>query len=448
MLVKPPERSCFNFGTFSLAAVAAAVRDLAGVVILDATDLTAGEAVRQIARRRPDLVGVTTMGLSSVPAVAELIRRIKARAPGGKARPPAACVAGGHGASMCPDVLLDAGADAVVIGEGEVVFRRIVAEGIAAGSPGTACRQRGRTVLGPPQPLIEPLDALAPAARDLMPPRAEAIHLMETSRGCPHACAFCETTRFYRRRWRGQSPMRVVAEVRRLLDEFDAWIVHITDDNFTADRRRVRAICRQLLDGDLPAMFMVSARADDLIADPDLLPAMARARMLRITVGVETLDSRTALAAGKPIPPAAYREAFARMRQLGIFSVASLIVGIPGESREARARAVELAVEAAPDLAHFLPFLPLPGIPLRLGRAGFDPDPADVADAHRFTRAFFEHPSVGARLGEAASRDDVRGLLARATIQNRLHGATAAPQWIVDSGRSRFRLSPVRMESR
>jgi anaerobic magnesium-protoporphyrin IX monomethyl ester cyclase len=415
LLVKPPERSSFNFGAFSLGVLAAAVRDLADLEILDATSLSLDEAMAAVEQRDPDLAGVTAMGFSSVAPVAAFVRRLAAARRHG--RP--ALVAGGHGASSLPREILEAGADAVVIGEGEATFRRLIEEGIEAvrpGDPGLALLVDGQVIVGPPQKLVFPLDRLRTPARDLMLPPVDGVHLMETSRGCPHACSFCEATRFYGRRWRGYTPGRVVAEVRRLVEDFGAYVIEFADDNFTASPPRVLRICEALQGQSLPAFFLVSARADDLVAHLDLIPALAEARMLRVSVGVETLDPEVAAGVGKPIPPEVYREAFGRMRENGIFSVASLIVGLPGETPEGRARAADLAVEAAPDAARFLPFLPVPGSPLRSARPAYHPDPADVRDAVLFTRTFYTHPEVRGRLEKAVKDGDVRGLLAAGTL--------------------------------
>lgn len=132
-----------------------------------------------------------------------------------------------------------------------------------------------------------------------------------------------------------------------------------------------------------------------------------------------TLDLEIASGVGKPIPPETYKEAFRRMRELGIFSIASLIVGLPGEDPAVREQSVELAVEAGPDSAHFLPFVPLPGIPLASGQGSSDPDPVDVRDARKFNQVFFQHPTVQARLEATAASDGISGLLARATLENR-----------------------------
>lgn len=409
VLVKPPERSAFNFGTFSLATLAAAVRDIAGVRIEDATALDLEQASAAAMRGMPDLVGITAMGIESVEPVGRFVRRLRA------AHPRLLIVCGGHGATCIPALLIEAGADAVVMGEGESTFRDMVESGLRPGAPGTVCRVDGTLVAAPPRKLIFPLDSLPMPARDLMPPSLDGVHLMETSRGCPHGCAFCETTRFYHRRWRPFTPARVAAEVSRLVEDHGAWVVHFADDNFAADPKRVLEICHALEGKPLPAFFMLSARADDLLADSRLLPAMAAVRMLRVSVGVETLSRDSSFRIGKPIPPGAYRELFERMRDLGMFSVASLIVGLPGETLADRASAVGLAVEAGPDSAHFVPFQPLPGTPLAARQAQTRPE--DIRDARAFTVAFFRHPDVKRRLARAARRGGILGTLASGVRQ-------------------------------
>ncbi len=411
VLVKPPEQSRFNFGTFSLGVLAASVRDLAVIHILDATDLTLDATVDHIDALEPDWVGITTMALSSLSPATKLIKSLKPRVP------QAWIIVGGHGASMLPRIPLEAGADAVVTGEGEVAFRRLMEKGIELDSPGVGQLIDGALRTAPKPPPIRPLDKLLPPARDLMPKPENQVHLMETSRGCPHDCRFCETTRFYGRRWRYHSPQRVADEVRHLVSDVGAWIIEITDDNFGASRRRVLQICERLTNQALPAVFLLSARADDLLARPELLPAMARARMLRISVGVETLSPKLARSAGKFIALDIYRELFNKMRNLGMFSVASFIVGLPGETSAERERTLRLALSAGPDSAQFVPFYPFPGVPLAEGYSGCDPSPDAIAAAARLTAEFYNADEVRNRLLRAAQGGDVRASLAQGTLE-------------------------------
>lgn len=417
LLVKPPEKSSLNFGTFSLGVLGAAASDIADISVIDATHKSPVETAAFIAKAAPDMVGITLMGLESVEPGIRLLKTLRTQYPDSGLQ----IITGGHGASMLPDDVLDAGADCVVLGEGETTFRELVQQGIRPGMAGTVTRSNGKIVRGAARPLIAPLDKLPFPARHLIPPPPNGVYLMETSRGCPHQCKFCHTTRFFGRRWRPMSPQRVVDEARMLIDEHDAWIIHFADDNFSANVKRVKQICEQIIGDEVfPAFYMVSARADDLVSDPELLPLMAEARMLRVSVGVETLNSDVAAEAGKPITMGVYKEAFSRMRELGIYSIASLIVGLPGETEETRDRTVELCIEAGPDTAHFLPFQPQPGINISgcEDLKEFDCNPRDIADAYRFNKDYFLHPTVQERLKTLAAKGGVVGTMAAGALKN------------------------------
>lgn len=415
VLVKPPEISRFNFGTFSLAVLAAAVRHIADVAIIDATNLTHDEAVRQVLAYNPDIIGITVMGQESVMPASDFVCSLK-KVSGRSAGSPV-IIAGGHGASMIPKPLLSSGAVAVVYGEGETTLRRIIEQGVLPGAKGLLCAEKNGVIRGGHQLPIFPLDRLNKPARDLMP-LLDGVFLMETSRGCPHACKFCETTRFYGRKWRPFSPSRVAKEVRELVEEYGAWIIFFADDNFAADPERVLQICKELQKGPLPAVILASARADDLLAHPALLTEMSKARIRRITVGVETLDPLAAKKTGKPITIDIYREVFRKMSANDIFSIASFIVGLPDETTAAREKSVAFALDAGPDAAHFLPFLPLIGTPYAKGYTTCQPDPKDVRDSAAYNTAFRKHPTTILRLTNAVSKGGIRGLFAEKALMN------------------------------
>ena len=414
VLVKPPEQSRFNFGAFSLGVLAAAIRDISRVHILDASSLSLSEAADQILNLSADWIGITTMSLTSLPPVAGLIKMLHQKDT--RAR----IIVGGHGASMLPGHPLEAGAHAVIRGEGELAFRDLLLRGIRQTSPNIVWLEDGRLIENPKTELIEPLDSLKSPARDLMPPPVNQVHLLETSRGCPHDCSFCETTRFYGRRWRPMSATRVARDVKDLVENYGAWIIEVTDDNFGAGRKRVFQICDLVQKQELPAFFMVSARGDDLMADPDILPAMAKTRMLRISVGVETLSPKLAQNIGKKIELSVYRDLFNRMRELGMFSVASFIVGLPGETSKESTESLELAIQAGPDSAQFIPFYPFPGIPMAKYSPEADPDPESVTMAEQLTTSFYSNDEVRQRLEQAAMMDGIRATLARGTLEKRV----------------------------
>lgn len=100
LLVKPPEKASFNFGTFSLGVLAAAVEKQADVSIIDATDYSLEYTVNQIFLQKPDILGITAMGLPSIRPVELLILHFLNRKRKIQNSFPVRIIVGGHGASM------------------------------------------------------------------------------------------------------------------------------------------------------------------------------------------------------------------------------------------------------------------------------------------------------------------------------------------------------------
>jgi len=411
LLIKPPENSRFNFGCFSLSVLAAPVRDYCDVQILDATERTVSQSVEEAQKFKPDLIGITTMSWESVQAVALLIKAL--RGDGFKGM----ILAGGHGATGLPVPILKAGADAVVLGEGEITLIDIVRNGLSETTPGIAFLKEGVVSFSTQRPLIKSLDGLALPPYDLMATHSEGSYFLETSRGCPHRCFFCEASLFYRHTWRGKSPAAVVEDVQRLVEDRNAVIIHVVDDNFTADPIRAYEICRLLKGKARPLFFLFSARSDDLVRLPELIPALAESGFLRVNVGIETTDNELAKAIGKPVGFETHKRALAMMQEEGIFNLASFIVGLPGETQEMRDSYFEKALELAADSVQFLPYIPLPKTALDESYKG--PEDWSRTEADEMTRRYRTHPDVNSRLLSGAREKSVRGALIRGLLKQR-----------------------------
>ncbi|NTW77116.1 MAG: B12-binding domain-containing radical SAM protein [Syntrophaceae bacterium] len=413
LLVKPPERSRFNFGTFSLAVLAAYVRDLAKISIFDATHHTVDRASSVMLSKKYDLIGITVMSPSSVKSACALIRSAR-RMFKQNGRPLPRLVCGGHGASMYPYPLLAAGADSVVFGQGEQPFRAML-QNTMDDVPGTIRLDKKNLVRIPAAAVVPPGQLPLPA-RDLISIPSDGIHLMETSRGCPHRCSFCETSQFYAHTWKAFPSARVSSEVQHLVELQNAWMILIADDNFAASAARILEICPRLEKGPLPLFFLASARIDDLSADSRILPALAAARIARISVGIETVDEECGKKIGKGYSLALCRDTILSMRRLGMYTVASFIVGLPGETDHLKEMMLEAAVDIGADSVTFVPLHPLPQGTERTCAEIRLPRLTDEKNAQKMTLAFHSHPQVIARRKEALQEDSLRGIITRASM--------------------------------
>jgi len=127
---------------------------------------------------------------------------------------------GGIHASLYPQEALEVGgAHAVVHGDGDVIWARVLAD-CANGGP-QSHYEGGR---------IEP-DQFLPARWDLMPPRRYLWASVQTVRGCPKHCSFCSVWRTDGQRPRQRTPDRVVREVVELRRRGFRFVV-LADDNF------------------------------------------------------------------------------------------------------------------------------------------------------------------------------------------------------------------------
>jgi len=139
-------------------------------------------------------------------------------------------VAGGPQPSGAPEKVLEAGCDAVVIGEGEEALPTLLAElarGGDGGIPGVF-RLRDARAGGRPR-------RARPVELDRYPPisvRYRRFGPIEISRGCPHACLFCQTSRLHGTRMRHRSTAAILEAVRLMCREGKRAFRAITPDAF------------------------------------------------------------------------------------------------------------------------------------------------------------------------------------------------------------------------
>jgi radical SAM superfamily enzyme YgiQ (UPF0313 family) len=152
-----------------------------------------------------------------------------------------------------------------------------------------------------------------------------------TSYGCPLDCEFCSEPLTSGRRWKGKSPQRVVDEVERLWKEYKIDCVKICDDNFFVDRRRVAAICQELLDRKVSIKWgRVPGRCDTLGRYPDdLWQLMYRSGFRQVYFGLDSgSDAVLHKLKGKQTNQDAF-DLIARCQEHGIQLTGSAITGMP-----------------------------------------------------------------------------------------------------------------------
>ena len=184
---------------------------------------------------------------------------------------------------------------------------------------------------------------------------------MISSRGCPFRCSFCDKS-VGGSRWRARTASDVVDEMVHLQRDLGIGFLNFYDDNFTLNRSRVMAICEELMRRGLDIEWKCEGRVDSV--DAELLGIMRAAGCRVVAYGVESANPDTLALLRKDITVDQSIEAFALTREAGLRSLAYMILGAPGEDREAVQGSIDFCRDIQADYVQFSTLSAMPGTPL------------------------------------------------------------------------------------
>ena len=347
-----------------------AVAEKAGhqVTIIDcqAEKLTYETFTARIAQTPSDIIGVTATTLLYKSAM-KLITIAK------QAQPNAVTMLGGsHGSFLDEDALKEyPSLDIVVRREGENTFiellEKIQAQASLANVLGITYRSGDKIVHTADRPLIEDLDSIPFPAHHLMPLESfkregKILFPLISSRGCVFWCDFCSTVRMFGRGYRWRSPKNVVDEMQLIHDKYGVKQVTFYDDAFTVDRKRVIQICDELHTRKLDMMWDCGTRVD--MVDRELLQTMKNAGCFAVWLGVESGSEAILGAMNKSIKLDQTRKAYKTAHEVGLMTIANVVLGFPGETEKTARETIRFLKELNPDDVGFYVATPYPGTPM------------------------------------------------------------------------------------
>ena len=213
-------------------------------------------------------------------------------------------------------------ADAIVIGEGEPVWLRLLAD-----------LRGGR---------LEPVYDARPRSFNLAEAPMPAFHLLEidkynrltvqTQRGCPWQCDFCAASMRISPTYKLKPPGKVIAEIRRIKELWPHPFIEFADDNTFVNKEHSKALLRALA-GEEIRWF---TETDVSVAEDDeLLGLMRDSGCAQVLIGFES-PTRVALegleerANWKAKQFDRYVRAIARIQDRGITVNGCFILGLDG----------------------------------------------------------------------------------------------------------------------
>ncbi|HYU79921.1 MAG TPA: radical SAM protein [Vicinamibacterales bacterium] len=155
---------------------------------------------------------------------------------------------------------------------------------------------------------------------------------MESSRGCPYACTYCYNVYFNDRKWRAQTPERVVERVKYVREAFGVQDVYFVDDDFFINAKRSRAIIEGLCGIDVTWQVQGSDIVNIGKMDIGFLKMLEQSGFRRFTIGIETGSPRMRKLMKKEGSVEEIIATFERLAQFAFIIYGSFISNFPGET--------------------------------------------------------------------------------------------------------------------
>ena len=397
LFVNPPQTAS-KYKFMGVIAPPLGIAYMAGVLqennidveILDASaeDMDFKDVEKELLKRKPDLVALTAL-TPTIGRALETAQVVK------ETLPDSIVVMGGyHPTFNFIETLEDENVDIVIRGEGEYIMLNLVqalenqsslhdVKGIVFEDENSK-----EIVVNPEAPLIQYLDELPFPALNLLPMKKYRLldmdtHMttMITTRGCPMQCSFCSSAAMHGKKIRERSIENIVDEIEYLKTNYDIDTIAFMDDTFTLKKRKVMAICDEILKRNIEIMWGCTSRVDTL--DEKLLKKMKEAGCITIFIGVESADQQQLDNMCKNTTIAKIENAFKIAHKLKIRTIASVALGMPGDTKEIMNKTVKFVHKLKPNYAIYSLATPYPGT--RFYKEAFEKNLIKIKDWSKYT---------------------------------------------------------------
>lgn len=397
LFVNPPQTAS-KYKFMGVIAPPLGIAYMAGVLqenhidveILDASaeDMDFKDVEKELLKRKPDLVALTAL-TPTIGRALETAQVVK------ETLPDSIVVMGGyHPTFNFIETLEDENVDIIIRGEGEYIMLNLVQalenQSSLHDVKGIVFEDKNskEIVVNPEAPLIQNLDELPFPALNLLPMKKYRLldmdtHMttMITTRGCPMQCSFCSSAAMHGKKIRERSVENIVDEIEYLKTNYDIDTIAFMDDTFTLKKRKVMAICDEILKRNIEIMWGCTSRVDTL--DEKLLKKMKEAGCITIFIGVESADQQQLDNMCKNTTIAKIENAFKIAHKLKIRTIASVALGMPGDTKEIMNKTVKFVHKLKPNYAIYSLATPYPGT--KFYKEAFEKNLIKIKDWSKYT---------------------------------------------------------------
>lgn len=272
---------------------------------------------------------------------------------------------------------LEAGADVVVTGEGELTLEELLptlrqkSPTALEGVNGIAFRtEDGKIHITPPRALIANIDLQPWPAREEVDigryletwrtHHGQGSVSLITARGCAYRCRWC-SHQVFGKTHRRRKPASVAQELEWLLGRYSPEMAWFADDVFTIHHGWLNEYAALAKDRGLLVPFECITRADRL--NEKVVDTLAELRCFRVWIGSESGSQRILDAMERGVTVEQVQQAVDLCRARGIQTGMFLMWGYPGEELEDIFATVEHVKRSKPDVFFTTVAYPIKGTP-------------------------------------------------------------------------------------
>jgi radical SAM superfamily enzyme YgiQ (UPF0313 family) len=287
-------------------------------------------------------------------------------------------IIGGHGPTPEPEYFLKKmGADAVVMGEGEITIIELM-EALKNKKPfhqinGLAFRTGNQVIINPPRPLIKDIDSIPFPEYRLFPiiyyrllrmphcQKSDFVMPLLSGRGCTFECNFC-----YRmdKGYRPRSNESIIEEIKMLKSDYGITYIAFADELLMSSKERTVSLCNDFIKHNIDVKWDCNGRLN--YAKKDVLNLMKKAGCVFINYGIEAMDDHILKNMNKALSTKQIIKGIDATLEAGISPGLNIIYGNIGENRETLWKGVEflLRYDDGAQMRTIRPVTPYPGSPL------------------------------------------------------------------------------------
>ncbi|BAZ28290.1 radical SAM domain-containing protein [Cylindrospermum sp. NIES-4074] len=252
---------------------------------------------------------------------------------------------GGPFPTSVPEFALEAGADYLILDEGECTVPMFLEAWERGEEKGVFRSPEKPDVTQTPIPRFDLLDL-----------NAYYAITVQFSRGCPFQCEFCDIINLFGRKPRTKTPEQMLAELEVLYQMGWNRYIFLVDDNFIGNKRNAKVFLRALIpwmeERKYPFTFITEASLN-LAEDDELIDLMVKAGITIVFMGIETPDVESLVGINKEQNTRqSLQESCDKITRAGLQIMSGFILGFDNERVGAGKRVQEFVEETGIPQAH------------------------------------------------------------------------------------------------